>query len=156
MRPPGRRLIGCSHQGQIGAALILGGVDATGPALYTIYPHGSVDRLPYVTMGSGSLAAMSVFEAHYRPNLSKEEAMNLVSEAILAGIFNDLGSGSNVDLTVITTVDHKAEIYRNWIKPNEREPKQQSYKVPKGSSAFIKESIRPLRELVEVTEMDLS
>ena len=34
----------------------------TGPHLHTIYPHGSTNELPYVTMGSGSLAAMSVFE----------------------------------------------------------------------------------------------
>ena len=31
-----------------------------------------------------------------------EEAKTLVSEAIQAGILNDLGSGSNVDLCVIT------------------------------------------------------
>jgi Proteasome subunit len=48
------------YQGQISAALVLGGVDCTGAHLYNIYPHGSSDKLPYVTMGSGSLAAMSV------------------------------------------------------------------------------------------------
>ncbi|KAK2493727.1 hypothetical protein MC885_021213 [Smutsia gigantea] len=39
------------YQGYIGAALVLGGVDVTGPHLYSIYPHGSTDKLPYVTMG---------------------------------------------------------------------------------------------------------
>lgn len=39
------------YQGYIGAALVLGGVDVTGPHLYCIYPHGSTDKLPYVTMG---------------------------------------------------------------------------------------------------------
>ena len=57
------------YQGHIGAALILGGVDNTGPHLHTIYPHGSVDTLPFVTMGSGSLAAMSIFESRWRPNM---------------------------------------------------------------------------------------
>lgn len=57
------------HQGNVGAALVLGGVDATGPHLFTIHPHGSTDKLPYVTMGSGSLAAMAVFEAGWRPNM---------------------------------------------------------------------------------------
>ena len=52
------------YQGHVSAALVLGGVDVTGPHLYTIYPHGSTDKLPYVTMGSGSLAAMSVFERY--------------------------------------------------------------------------------------------
>lgn len=43
--------IGPRYQGYIGAALVLGGVDVTGPHLYSIYPHGSTDKLPYVTMG---------------------------------------------------------------------------------------------------------
>lgn len=34
--------------------------------------------------------------------LQKEEAKKLVRDAIAAGIFNDLGSGSNVDVCVIT------------------------------------------------------
>ncbi len=139
------------YQGHIGAALILGGVDVTGPHLYTIYPHGSVDRLPFVTMGSGSLAAMSIFEAHWRPNMEKADAMNLVAEAIKSGIFNDLGSGSNVDLTVITS-DRKAEVYRNWLMPNERPPKERDYKFIRGSTAFIKENIRPIHEVLVVTE----
>jgi 20S proteasome alpha/beta subunit len=36
--------------------------------------------------------------------LQKEEGITLVSEAICSGIFNDLGSGSNVDVCVITKV----------------------------------------------------
>ncbi len=72
---PVRSECGCTngphyrHQGHIGAALVLGGVDATGAHLFTIAPHGSTDKLPYVTMGSGSLAAMAVFESGWRPNL---------------------------------------------------------------------------------------
>lgn len=52
-------------------------------------------------MGSGSLAAISIFEARWKPNMNEEEAKKLVRDAIAAGIFNDLGSGSNVDLCVI-------------------------------------------------------
>ena len=35
-----------------------------------IYPHGSTDTLPFATMGSGSLAAMAVFESKYREGLT--------------------------------------------------------------------------------------
>ena len=41
----------CRYQGYISAALVLGGVDLNGPTLHTVYPHGSTDKLPYVTMG---------------------------------------------------------------------------------------------------------
>jgi len=36
--------------------------------------------------------------------LQKDEGIKLVAEAILSGVFNDLGSGSNVDICVITKV----------------------------------------------------
>lgn len=41
----------CRYHGQIGASLILGGVDCTGNHLYTVGPYGSVNMMPYVAMG---------------------------------------------------------------------------------------------------------
>ena len=89
------------YQGHVSAALVLGGVDCTGPHLYTIYPHGSTDKLPFVSMGSGSLAAMSVLESGFKDDMTEEQCVRLVADAVRAGIFNDLGSGSNVDITVL-------------------------------------------------------
>ncbi|MDK2413699.1 hypothetical protein QHH03_31895, partial [Aphanizomenon sp. 202] len=45
---------------------------------------------------------MSVFEARWKPDMELEEAKQLVRDAIAGGVFNDLGSGSNIDLCVIT------------------------------------------------------
>lgn len=42
-----------------------------------------------------------VFETGFKKDMTEAEAVELVKEAILAGVFNDLGSGSNVDVTVI-------------------------------------------------------
>lgn len=143
------------HQGQIGAALVLGGYDFTGPQLFTIAPHGSTDKLPYVTMGSGSLAAMAVFEDQYRPDMTRDEAIKIVNNAIEAGIFNDLGSGSNVDVTVIEK--DKVEVLRNYNRPNERGTKEQSYKFRPGSTAVLKTDIRKFVTVTEGEEaMDLS
>jgi len=130
------------HQGQIGAALVLGGVDSSGVHLFTVAPHGSTDKLPYVTMGSGSLAAMAVFESQWRPNMERDEALALVAGAVSAGIFNDLGSGSNVDACVIT-LGH-TEMLRNFQKPNEREVKEQTYKFRRGTTAWKTEKIKTL------------
>ena len=74
------------YQGYISAALVLGGVDTTGPHLYSIYPHGSSDRLPYVTMGSGSLAAMAVFEQGYKPNMEVSVVTNIWYNILLYNI----------------------------------------------------------------------
>lgn len=50
--------------------MIIGGVDKTGSHLNSIHPHGSIDNLPFLTMGSGSLAAMAVFEANYKADMT--------------------------------------------------------------------------------------
>ena len=127
------------YQGHIGAYLVVAGVDPTGAHLFTVHAHGSTDKLPYVTMGSGSLAAMSVFETTWKPGMSREEAVGLASEAIQAGIFNDLGSGSNVDVAVITR--EKTTLMRNYMRPNMREHKMRNYKYPIGTTAWLKEKV---------------
>jgi 20S proteasome subunit beta 2 len=128
------------YQGHVSAALVLGGVDSTGGHLHTVYPHGSTDRLPYATMGSGSLAAMAVFESKYKDDLEEKEAVSLVNEAIQAGIFNDLGSGSNVDICVISK-SSGVKMLRNYEKPNERLYKRKSgYVFPRGSTEIISQT----------------
>lgn len=127
------------HQGYIGAYLVVAGCDPTGTHLFTVHAHGSTDKLPYVTMGSGSLAAMSVFETQWKADMTQAEAVKLASDAILAGIFNDLGSGSNVDVAIITK--DKTTLKRNYIKPNEKSAKLQSYAYPKGTTAVLNEKI---------------
>ncbi|KAI4795868.1 hypothetical protein KUCAC02_029602 [Chaenocephalus aceratus] len=145
------------YQGHIGAALVLGGVDCNGPHLYSIYPHGSTDKLPYVTMGSGSLAAMAVFEDRYKPDMEEEDAKRLVRDAIAAGIFNDLGSGSNIDLCVIT----KGNL--DYIRPHEEANKKGvrtgDYKYKRGTTGVLSKVVTPLNlEVVEesVLTMDTS
>lgn len=128
------------YQGEIGAYLVLGGVDITGPHLFTIHAHGSTDKLPYVTMGSGSLAAMAVFEDRYVPNMELQEAKELVKDAIRAGIFNDLGSGSNVDLCVITA--DKTDYIRPYEVANEKGVRAGDYRYKRGTTAVLETSVR--------------
>jgi len=142
------------YQGHVSAALVLGGVDCTGSHLYTVWPHGSADRLPYATMGSGSLAAMSVFETLYTDNMDEKAAVDLVDEAIQAGIFNDLGSGSNVDICVISRTNG-VNMMRNYRKPNERVYKREgAYEFPRGSTEWFKESKQFVKAKVEVTKVE--
>ncbi|XP_048415151.1 proteasome subunit beta type-7 [Stegostoma tigrinum] len=145
------------YQGYIGAALVLGGVDCTGSHLYSIYPHGSTDMLPYVTMGSGSLAAMAVFEDRYKQDMEEEEAKQLVRDAIAAGIFSDLGSGSNIDLCVITK--NKMDYLRPFDVANKKGVRQGNYKYRRGITRFLTETVAPLElEIMEevVHTMDTS
>jgi len=138
------------HQGHISAALILGGVDINGPQLHAIHPHGSTDELLYASMGSGSLAAITVFESKWKENLEREDAIEIVKDAIEAGIFNDLGSGSDVNIVVIEK-DNKVEILNRYSRPTVRPVKEQSYKFKHGTTAILKESIRDLLIVTDIS-----
>jgi len=140
------------YQGHVSAALVLGGVDLDGPHLYTVYPHGSTDKLPFVTMGSGSLAAMAVFEAGYKDDMTEEEAKSLVHKAISSGIYNDLGSGSNVDLCVIKK--DKVNFIRGYDTSNKRLYRR-PYNIPKGTTFVLKEKVKEFHKNVELLVEDV-
>ncbi|RXG73929.1 Proteasome subunit beta type-7 [Armadillidium vulgare] len=125
------------YQGYVGAALVLGGVDKYGSHIYSIHPHGSSERLPYTTMGSGSLAAMSL-----------EEAKILVRDAIAAGITNDMGSGSNVDLCVITK--DGATYIRPYEVTESKGERQGKYEYRRGTTEVLKVFSKPI-EIVSET-----
>merc|ERR1719231_835261 len=104
-------------------------------------------------MGSGSLAAMAVFERGYQDDMTEEEAKNLVKDAIKAGIFNDLGSGGNVDICVIRhngTSEQQVEMLRNIETPNEgsvirgQVKRPAHIKMPAGCTAVLKETFDSL------------
>jgi len=144
------------YQGHISAALVLGGCDLNGPHLYTVYPHGSSDSLPFVTMGSGSLAAMAIFESKYKDSMTEEEAKQLVYEAISAGIFNDLGSGGNVDICVIKK--GSTELTRGFAQENERKYRRPGgYSFPKGITGVTSTNFkRPLADAAVIGQVETS
>lgn len=145
------------YQGHVSAALVLGGCDVNGPHVYQIYPHGSTGKLPYTTMGSGSLAAMSVFETGWAEDMTEEEAVALVKRAILAGIFNDLGSGSNVDTCVIR-MDGTANIMRGAVTPNDVKPlraainRSSMLTMKPGTTAVLKSEFKPHQKIASTSK----
>jgi len=150
------------YQGNISAALVLGGCDIHGPHIYQIYPHGSTGRLPYTTMGSGSLAAMSTFETEWTEDMTEGEALELVKKAISAGIFNDLGSGSNCDTCVIR-MDGTVDLKRGALTPNAVQPlrdqiqRSQKLTIQRGTTVVLKSSYKPFNAatLADVTVTDM-
>ncbi|XP_008322667.1 proteasome subunit beta type-10 [Cynoglossus semilaevis] len=145
------------YQGHIGSSLIVGGVDMTGAHLYSIYPHGSYDKLPFLTMGSGAAAAVSIFEDRFKANMELEEAKHLVRDAIAAGIFCDLGSGSNVDLCIITK--NGVEMLRGYDRLAVRGQRLGKYQYKQGTTVVLTKTVTPLSlevvdESVQVMDTD--
>lgn len=132
----------CNHlhryRGEIGAALILAGVDCTGPHLLYIMPHGSSAPMWYTSMGSGSLAAMGVLDAGFCRDMDEHSAVALGMAAVEAGIMNDLYSGSNIDYVVID--GRGSRLFRNAKVVAKREASERM-RYPQDSVMISKEEV---------------
>jgi len=139
------------YQGHIGTYLIMGGVDVTGPHLYEIAAHGSTSAVPFASMGSGTLAAMSVLESGWKPDMEEADAKQLVRDAIAAGIFNDMGSGSNVDLVVIRP-NNNVDYLRGYDEANVKGTRRQKYTYKKGTTEVLSTTVRNIKLNEDNTE----
>lgn len=97
---------------------------------------------------------MSVFEKDYKDDLTEEEAIDLVDRAIQAGVFNDLGSGSNVDICVISKHEKQPRVYHNYKSDlNVRSYKRKAgYNFPKGTTEWLLETKKIFAEQIVVED----
>lgn len=58
------------HKGYVGAYLLIGGIDPTGPHLYDVSANGTSMSKEYAADGSGSYAAISVLESGYKNKMT--------------------------------------------------------------------------------------
>lgn len=79
-----------------------------------------------------------------------EAALELLVEAITAGILGDLGSGGNVDACVITGTG--AKLLRTLSSPTKPAERLNQYRFAPGTTAVLSQTVMPLPlELVEET-----
>lgn len=97
-------------------AFILGGRDGSDYSLFQVDGGNIPMKCNFAALGSGSTDAIAVLESYcrkwdkfqisdsntYRVNTTVGEATTAVRKAIQAGILNDLGSGSNVDICILS------------------------------------------------------
>jgi proteasome beta subunit len=83
-------------------APILGGVDETGPHVYSMDPLGSTMEEEYTVNGSGSMFALGVLEQEYSDDLSVEEAKEVAAKAIDSAVERDVASGNGINVAVVT------------------------------------------------------
>merc|ERR1712189_23131 len=76
----------------------------------------------------------------FKKDMERGEAEQLVRKAIRAGIFNDLGSGSNVDICVITK--DKLDYIRPFDEANQKGVRQGNYRYKKGTTGVLKETVK--------------
>ncbi|RLF45823.1 MAG: proteasome endopeptidase complex, archaeal, beta subunit [Thermoplasmata archaeon] len=87
--------------------LIIGGVDSSGPHIFSLDAAGGAIEDIYTTTGSGSPYVFGVLEDNYKKDMEEEEAINLAIRAMTAAMKRDAASGDGMDIVVITKKGYK-------------------------------------------------
>ena len=85
---------------------------------------------------------MGIIESQFKPDMAEEDAKNMLISAIEAGIYHDLGSGSNVDICVIRKGKHT--YYRNIKSDNKK-----MFSKP-GGFQFPKDKVQVMKEYKDI------
>jgi len=83
------------------AQVLVGGVDHTGPHVYSIDPFGSLTEEKMVSTGSGSPVVYGILEDKFREGASVKEMLPVVVKAVNAAMKRDAASGDSFNVSVI-------------------------------------------------------
>jgi len=83
------------------AQVLIGGVDDTGPHVFSIDPLGSITEEKCVATGSGSPIAYGVLEDKYKEDSSIQDMLDIVVRAVDSAMKRDAASGDNFDVSII-------------------------------------------------------
>ena len=97
------------------AQVLIGGVDDTGPHVFSLDPFGSLTEEKCVATGSGSPIAYGVLEDKYKEDMSIEDVVPVVVKAVSSAMKRDTASGDSFDVAVI---DEKG--YRPLVNEDKR------------------------------------
>ena len=105
------RLVGnvlFSAHGGLMAQILVGGVDSTGPHIFSLDPFGSLIEEKCVATGSGSPVAYGVLEDSYKEGATIKEILPVVVRAVDSAMKRDIASGDSFDIAVITEEGYRA------------------------------------------------
>jgi proteasome beta subunit len=97
-----------SARGGLMAQILVGGVDSTGPHVFSLDPFGSLTEEKCVATGSGSPVAYGVLEDKYKEGATIKEVLPVVVRAVDSAMKRDIASGNNFDIAVITKDGYRA------------------------------------------------
>jgi proteasome beta subunit len=81
--------------------VLVGGIDDTGPHIYSLDPFGSLTEEKCVATGSGSPIAYGVLEDKFREDMSVKELLPIVAKAVNAAMKRDAASGDSFNIAII-------------------------------------------------------
>lgn len=92
--------------------LLVGGVDRRGFHVYVLDPSGSLSEEDYIAIGSGTLLAMGVLEATWKPDLTKAKAKEIAINALKMAIGRDTATGNGIDGLIFSTKEEIPEEFK--------------------------------------------
>lgn len=81
--------------------VLIGGVDDSGPHVFSLDPFGSLTEEKCVAKGSGSPIAYGVLEDRYKEDMSVKEVLPMVVKAMDSAMKRDAASGDSFNVAVI-------------------------------------------------------
>jgi proteasome beta subunit len=90
------------------AQVLVGGVDSTGPHVFSLDPFGSLTEETYVATGSGSPIAYGVLEDKYKEGAQIKDLLPVVVRAVDSAMKRDIASGDSFDVAVITEEGYRS------------------------------------------------
>jgi len=105
------RLVGnvlFSARGGLMAQILVGGVDSTGPHVFSLDPFGSLIEETCVATGSGSPVAYGVLEDKFKEGSEIKDMLPVVVRAVDSAMKRDIASGDNYDIALITKDGYRA------------------------------------------------
>jgi len=96
-----------SVRGALLAQVLVGGVDGTGPHVFSIDPFGSLTEEKCVSTGSGSPVAYGILEDKYREGVAVKGMLPVIVKAVNAAMKRDSASGDNFNIVVIDSKGYR-------------------------------------------------
>jgi len=98
------------------AQVLIGGVDHSGPHVFSLDPFGSLTEEKCVATGSGSPIAYGVLEDKFKENMFAKETLPVIVKAVDSAMKRDSASGDSFNVAVI---DEKG--YRELTKEEKKQ-----------------------------------
>ena len=83
------------------AQVLIGGMDDTGPHVFSLDPFGSLTEEKCVATGSGSPIAYGILEDRFKEDMPAKEVLPVIVKAVDSAMKRDTASGDSFNVAVI-------------------------------------------------------
>ena len=113
-------LLFASRYAPLVAQILIGGVDDTGPHVFSLDPFGSLTEEKSVATGSGSPIAYGVLEDKFKEDMSAEEILPVIVKAIDSAMKRNTATGDSFNVAVIDEKGYRelTEQQKKQLLPN--------------------------------------